>query len=176
MAKATNNMVLRGVRGRLGDIIVRQMRAGSIRLRAKRAYSNRTWSQRQKCPHERFKQATAYARQAARREPAYAALAQGTMKNAYNIALADWFHPPVIQCIERRGELILVEADDDVMVAKVRIKILDEGGQILEEGYAIQRDPELCPEWWEYVATTEGHTIAAEAWDLAGNRAELASS
>lgn len=176
MAKATDNMVLRGVRGKLGDIIVRQMRDGSIRLSAKPDYSNRTWSQKQKGHHERFKQATAYARQAARREPAYAALAQGTLKNAYNIALADWFHPPVIQCIERRGELILVEADDDVMVAKVRIKILDEGGKVLEEGYAIQRDPELCPEWWEYATNTEGHTIAAEAWDLAGNRAESASA
>ena len=39
----------------------------------------------------------AYARDAARSQPIYAQLAAGTMKNAYNVAHGDWFHPPVIQ-------------------------------------------------------------------------------
>lgn len=176
MAKAANNMVLRGVRGKLGDIVVRQMRDGSIRLSAMPDFSNRKLSTRQKCHHERFKQAAAYARKAAQMEPAYAALAQGTMKNAYNIALSDWFHPPVIECIERRGEMILVEAGDNVMVANVRVQILDEKGEVLEQGFAIQRDPELCPEWWEYASHSKCGTILAEAWDLAGNRTESALS
>jgi hypothetical protein len=174
MAKATNNILLRGVTGKLGGMVIRHMRDGSIRLCAPPDFRKRILSQAQKDHHTRFKQAAAYARQAALLEPVYEALARGTMKNAYNIALSDWFHPPVIHCIERRGEMIRVEASDNVMVAQVHVRILDADGQVLEEGEAIQSDPELRPEWWEYVSNTEGQPVKAEACDLAGNRAEVA--
>src|SRR5687768_2032768 len=115
MAKAANNIVLDGVSGKLGRIVVRQMRDGSIRLSAPPDFSDRQFSESQKDHQKRFKQAAAYARQAAQLQPVYAEQARNTMKNAYNIALSDWFHPPVIDWVERRGETILVEASDDVM-------------------------------------------------------------
>ncbi|HLF74377.1 MAG TPA: hypothetical protein VI524_08530 [Anaerolineales bacterium] len=173
MAKAENNIVLRGVRGKLGDLVVRQMRDGSIRLSARPDFSSRVFSQGQKDHQRRFKQAAAYARQAARTQPIYAELAGRMARNAYNIALSDWFNPPVIHSIRRTGAAIGVEASDDVLVAKVRVQILDERGQVLEEGEASRGDPELRPEWWEYRPNAEGRTIIAEAWDLAGNRSEL---
>jgi hypothetical protein len=33
-------------------------------------------------------------------------LATETMKNAYNVALGDWFNPPVIQRVERHGKAV----------------------------------------------------------------------
>jgi hypothetical protein len=169
MAKAANNLLLRGVSGKLRGMVIRQMRDGSIRLSAPPDFSKRQFSNAQKDQQKRFKQVAAYARQAAQLQPVYAELAGSTMKTAYNIALSDWFNPPVIHWIERRGETIRVEASDNVRVAKVRVKILDEKGEVVEEGDAIQRDPEIRPEQWEYASNTEGHTILAEAWDLAGN-------
>lgn len=176
MAKAANNELLRGVRGKVGGFVVRQMRDGSIRLSAKPDFSNRSFSQGQKDHQQRFKQASAYARQAAQSEPAYAELARRTNRNAYNIALSDWFNPPVIQSIERAGETLRIVASDDVMVINVRLQILDDTGEVLEEGQALQPDPESVPEWWEYVPHAEGQTIVVEAWDLAGNRTEATSS
>ena len=70
----------------------------------------------------------------------------------------------MIHGIERKGKLIRVEASDNVMVAKVRVTILDPGGKALEQGDAVQAEGN----WWEYVSSKEGK-VAAEAWDLAGN-------
>ena len=60
-----------------------------------------------------------------------------------------------------------MKASDNVMVTKVLVRILDEGGNVLEQGEARQVDAD----WWEYLANTQG-TIEATAWDLAGNRTE----
>ena len=176
MAKVINNALWRGVSGKLGDIVIRQIPNETIYLSARPDFSNRQFNTAQKDHQQRFTKAAAYARRAVRMEPAYAELARRTMKKAYNIALSDWFNPPVVHSIERVGDTIRVEAGDDVMVARVRVKILDEKGEVLEQGHAIQRDPELCPEWWEYRSKTEGRTILVEAWDLAGNRADRAAA
>jgi hypothetical protein len=96
-------------------------------------------------------------------------MARGTAKSAYNVALSDWFNPPVIQRIERKQGRIRVAASDNVMVMEVRVRIVDNDGNTLEEGQAEQANPVNHPEWWEYVSDTKG-TIEATAWDLAGNR------
>jgi hypothetical protein len=46
----------------------------------------------------------------------------------------------VIHTIKRMGNLIRVEASDNVIVAKVRVTILDAGGKVLEQGQAVQAD------------------------------------
>jgi len=96
----------------------------------------------------------------------YAELARGTAKTAYNWALSDWFNPPVIGRIERRKGRIRVQASDNVLVTKVRVKIMDEEGKVLEQGEAVQANAE----WWEYPSSNTEGTVEATAWDLAGNR------
>jgi hypothetical protein len=88
------------------------------------------------------------------------------MKTAYNFALSDWFHSPVIHRIERREGCILVEATDNVMVSKVRVKVMDgPEGTVLEQGEAVKGKGD----WWEFASQTQGGTILAEAWDLPGH-------
>jgi hypothetical protein len=43
------------------------------------------------------------------------------MINAYNLAMSDIAHPPVIHCIQRKGRRILVNASDEIQVASVRV-------------------------------------------------------
>jgi hypothetical protein len=169
MAKAANNIVLHGVRGKLGGIAIRQMRDGSIRLSAKPDFSNRRFSSAQKDHQNRFKQASAYARQAAKTQPLYAELAARRMGKAYNIALSDWFNPPVVHRIERIENTIRVEASDNVMVTRVQVTILDEQGRTMEQGEGVRGEGD----WWKYVPPAEAGIIMAEAWDLAANRTEL---
>jgi hypothetical protein len=154
-----------GLSGSLGkDLVVRQMRDGRTIISAKPDFSNRQFSEGQLDQQSRMKEAAAYARVAAKANPIYAKLAEGTPKNAYNIAIGDWFNPPVIRRIEWHEGHIRVRANDDVMVTRVTVTILDDEGQRLEQGEAEL----MLGVWWVYDAANRGQ-IRVEAWDLAGN-------
>jgi len=126
------------------------------------------FSQGQKEHQSRFQQVAAYAHDAAKIQPIYAELVQGTAKTAYNWALSDWFNPPVIHHIEQKEGLIRVATSDNVRVTKVQVKIMDEEGYILEQGEAKQ----VGLDWWEYAGSVQG-IVDAVAWDLAGNRTKF---
>ena len=91
------------------------------------------------------------------------------MRNAYNFAVSDWFKPPEIHRVQRRGGHIRVEATDNIQVARVRVTILDEDGRVLEKGDCTKG----TGKWWTFTSTVKGHTIIAEAWDLPRNVAKV---
>jgi len=165
MAKVKRKGMLFGLSGSLGNFVFSQMPDGSTRISVKPDSRRRKATQGQKDNRKRFKQASSMASAAAKDYPIYAELAkERPMITAYNIALADFYHPPVIHCIERKEEVIRVQTSDDVLVADVRVKITDSGGKLLEEGVAIR----VNTEWWEYATTTEG-TVEVIAHDLPWN-------
>lgn len=132
-------------------------------------FSKREFSREQLSHQQRFREAAAYARQAAKDQPIYAELAAGTMKTAYNIALSDWFNPPVIHKVERNDAAIRVLASDNVQVASVRVTILDSEENVLEQGQAaLENGSSASSGWWRYIPHQAG-TVFVEARDLAGN-------
>jgi hypothetical protein len=168
MAKVVDNIITEGLSGRLGDqLVFRRLRDGRTILCKKPNFSNRKLSEAQKEHHRRVKEAAAYARKASRRDPLYARLAEGTMKNAYNVAFGDWFHPPVIQRLGWYGAAIRIWATDDVQVAGVQVLVLDGNGEILEQGEALQGRGD----WWEYIPAAAGKVVV-EACDLPGNKVQ----
>jgi len=165
MARVRRNALIDGLSGMIGDqLVFRTLRDGRTIVCAKPDFSKRVLSADQKAHHAKFKQAAAYARHAARSEPLYAQLAAGTMKTAYNVALADFFHPPVIQGVKWDGSVVMIHATDDVRVAGVRVTILDEAGMALEQGEALPAQGDT----WRYQARQTG-IAQVEVWDLAGN-------
>ncbi len=164
MAKVQKNPAVRGISGAIGGLVFRQMPNGSTYVSGKPDFSHRKFSQGQKDHQSRFQLAVSYARQASRTQPIYAELAAGTIMSAYNIALSDWFNPPVIRSIERRDGRVCVQASDNVMVVRVLVMILDGEGRVVEKGNAAQVDKD----WWEVDSVGDG-MIVAEAYDLAGN-------
>ena len=168
MAKVRNNPVVRGISGAIGNMIFRQMPDGSTYISSKQDFEGRKFSQGQKDHQSRFQRAVWYAREAARSKPIYAKLAEGTVLSPYNIALADWFHPPAIHCVERQGAVIRVQATDNVMVTGVQVMVLNEQGIISEKGEGVKGQGD----WWEYAPTAEGKVVV-EARDLAGNTVKL---
>jgi len=124
MAKIQENSILQGIRGSLGDLVIRQMRDGSVQVSIKPAKNQRKFSKEQRGYQDRFKSAVAYAREA-RTEPVYAELAQETGRSAYHLALSDSLNPPVIHKIERKDGRVIVTASDDVMVTRVVVSILE---------------------------------------------------
>jgi hypothetical protein len=174
MTRVFYNGSIKNFRGRIGNLIFRQLPDGTTVVsaappkqtgrRKKRAKLKR--SARQQAHNELFAKASAYAKRA-QTKPIYAELATAApMKTAYNFALSDWWHAPEIHRIERRKGRIRVEVTDNIMVAKVQVTVLDEEGRVLEKGEAVRRKGD----WWEFALRhTEGKTVKAEAWDLPGH-------
>ena len=140
----------------------RRLRDGRTILCVKPDFSRRKLSEGQQAHHGRFREGAAYVRDAAKSEPVYAELAAGTMKTAYNIALADWFHPPVIHRVELQDGTVRIRASDDVCVAQVTVTILDETGNVVQQGPAVQAQPK----WWDFTPTLpllSGYKVVVEA-------------
>ncbi len=166
MAKVVNNIFVRGLSGQVGgQFVIRRLRDGRTIVCKIPDFSNRKLSESQKEHHERVKRAAAYARDASRSNPLYAQLAEGTMMNAYNVAVRDWFHAPEIHRLGRYGAAVRIWATDDTQVAGVTVFVMNENGEILEQGEALQGRGD----WWEYVPASDGK-IVAEARDLPGNK------
>jgi hypothetical protein len=164
MAKVGYNLVMEGTRGKVGNVVFRLMPNGETWVSKNYNFSRRKFSKAQKTHQSRFQQAAGYARHAAKVHPIYAKLAKGTVKSPYNWALSDWFHPPVIEKIERTKGHIRILATDNVLVTKVQVTILNKAGKVLVKGEATKEKEN----WWDYVSSAEGK-IVAEARDLAGN-------
>jgi hypothetical protein len=176
MAKVGKNIVVADLQGTIGNLVFRSMPNGTTHVSRKPDFSNRVFSAGQTDHQFRFRQAAVYAREAARTQPIYAQLAAGQQKSPYNYALSDWFHPPVIHRLEFQEGCLRIQASDDVLVARVLITVLDDTGQVLEQGPAVRLEPAKAGalQWWEYAPETTGK-ILAEAFDLPGNptRSEL---
>jgi hypothetical protein len=164
MAKIVSNPLVRGISGKIGNLVFRPMPGGETYVSGVPNFDRRKFSEGQKEHQSRFKRAVAYAREAAKTQPIYAQLAAGTVMSAYNFALSDWFNPPVVDAIERVDGVVRVQANDNVMVTRVRVSILNAEGKVVEKGEAVRVEDG----WWEYVSAVEGR-VMAEAWDLAGN-------
>jgi hypothetical protein len=166
MAKVKRNLMLQGISGAINKTLVfRQMRDGTTVLSAAPDFSRRVFSKGQIAHQSRFQQAAAYARRAAKTNPIYAELAKGTTRTAYNIALSDWFNPPIIDLVKCEERRIRIWASDNVLVTKILVTVMDEQEKVLEQGQAQQVTETI----WEYSAQATGRVIV-EAWDLPGNK------
>ena len=164
MAKVRTNDLIKAFSGKVGNLVFRTMPNGSVVVSVAPHFHNRKFSKGQKEHQQRFREASLYARQSAKTQPIYGELAKETTKTAYNIALSDWFNPPVIHQVKQKDERILVEASDNVMVIKVVFTLLDKEGKIVKgEGVKGKGN------WWECVPSSMGKIIAVEACDMAGN-------
>lgn len=82
-------------------------------------YTDHEWTADQQAHHNRFQRAAAYARVASKTNPLYAKLAQSTAKKAYNLALSDWFHAPVIHDVTRQDGRLRINVMDNIQVIRV---------------------------------------------------------
>jgi hypothetical protein len=184
MARLRYHSLLHGSYGRVGDVIVKRYKYGEV-LSRRPQMGHLIPSEKQRAQHERWRAAAAYY-QRVKADPALATCYAGVVRKKglplSAITTRDFMRPPQVHGIDLRhyrgrpGDLIQVEATDDVTVAAVMITLRDGSGAVLEYG------PAACADHlWEYRAKTiapEGSqvTIEAEAQDLPGNRATLAQA
>ena len=179
MAKIIDNLVVRGAAGSLGrQVVLKRDRAGRTIISCMPQFApDRVFTPAQLARQALFRQAAAYAVGACH-HPAYAALAAGTSRTAYNLAISDWHHPPEILGVDLQGwhgqpgEPIRIRALDDVLVTRVTVCITADDGTPLEEGPAVQADGF----WWQYTTVSSAPAeaqVRACAWDLPGHTGTL---
>ncbi len=170
MAKVKINKLIAELRGEIDGLIFRQMPDGSIVVSKAPKRKKRKATPRQKAYRQgTFTDRSQWARWAQHEYPIYAELADKLpMITAYNMAMSDIAHPPVIYRIQRKGRRILVNASDEIKVAGVRVSVHDEKGRLLEAGDAKREKKD----WWEYMPKAKGR-ISASAWDLPGNKVRI---
>jgi len=179
MAIVSNNLLIRGLSGNLGDqFVVRTDKNGRTIVSAKSNFeSDREYSLAQLAQQQAFREAVAYAKSAKGQE-IYITKANGGPKSPYNIAIADWFNRPHILEVDQTawfgqaGDVIRMRVQDDVMVADVTITISDGDGSVLESGQAT----ETGALHWEYAIngdfTGQQVTLTIAARDLPGHVTE----
>jgi len=178
MAIVTNNLLVRGLSGNLGDqFVVRTDKNGRTIVSDKpNLNGDREFSPAQLAQQQAFREAVAYG-QAKKGEGVYIAKANGGSKSPYNLAVADWFNRPEILEIDLSGWVngdggtIRVRALDDVKVEGVKVTIADETGTFLEEGEASATGAL----WWEYntaQAAANNMRVTVAARDLPGHVTE----
>jgi hypothetical protein len=169
MAKATLSKLIESLRGKVGDFVFREMPNGSIVVSLAPKKKQKASPGQQAYRHGVFTDRVAWAKWAYKNYPIYEELAADLpMINAYNLALKDISHPPVIHCVVRKGGRIRVHASDEIMVAGVQVTVRDEKGKRLETGDAKQ----VKKDWWEYVPRNKGRVTAC-ARDLPGNKTRM---
>jgi len=137
--------------------------------------SNQVRSEKQQSQTTRFREATRYARSAARTMRIYTDLAAKSWRtSAYSLAIADWFHPPeildvdVIYWTSELGALIGIYVVDDVQVKSVHVAITDLNDIALEQGPATLENYD----WWVYqtmVCAVTHARVVVTAEDLPGH-------
>ena len=181
MAKINNNLVIHGLSGMLGkQVVVRRLKNGQYVMSAAPHHRPRELTNAQKVHREKFHQAILYAK-GAQDNPVYADLANARGLSKYNVALADFLHPPEIQSIDvssyqgKAGETIVITAVDDVKVKTVGVMIVNDDGTLVEKGTAVAVDANSNQ--WTYTtnnsASSSSVKIVVDAADLAGHVAEV---
>jgi len=165
--KTFRNIVTDGLSGRIKQLVFRQWQGQTVVASAP-SPSNIPATADQLEIQQTFKEAVIYAKAIltdAAAKLAYKAKAKRG-QSAFNVALRDFFKPPVIESIDKSsytaqaGSFLSAQVTDDFQVASVEVRIENAGGQLIEAGTATLQEDGLH---YRYTTTA---TVA----NIAGNR------
>ncbi len=133
MARGEHGSLLSGFHGRLNEFIVIKQRNGKPVMCFYPKGKRIKWTDNQKKHRQDFKDAARYASHAINipERLAFYQEREHDGINAYNLAIADYLHAPVITSInirKARGQdeyLVQVTAADDFMVTRVMLTLID---------------------------------------------------
>jgi hypothetical protein len=183
MATLRSNLVIQGLSGMLGrQVVIRRQKNGSYVIAAPPRRGGER-SEAQKAQQEQFRRAIAFSKEA-RALPEYQEAAEARGASTFNVAIADFLHPPEITKLDvsdyhgDAGQPIVITAIDDVRVKSVGVLIVAEDGTFVEKGAAVASATD--PTEWTYTSTAKTDAgavkIVADAADLAEHVTELTAN
>jgi hypothetical protein len=169
MAKVRLSKYLKSLRGKVGDFVFRHMPDGSTVVNILPKKKRRASQAQKEYWNDIFPDRVRWAKMAYKHYPIYEELAATMpMITAYNLALKDISHPPVIYRVLREDGRLLINAWDEILVAIVRVTVHDEQGRLVDSGEAAQMEKD----WWEYTPQAKGR-VSVTAYDTPGNKAQM---
>jgi hypothetical protein len=181
MNQVENNVVVSGIRVKIGKLIFRQRSGQTIVSEIPEQSKPPTEKQAVQC--KRFQQAIAYAKAAVESletgKHHKAAAKRRKEKPLHHVAIAGSLHAPDIAKIDLTeyngsiGDRIQIVISDDFAVKSLRIRITNADGSPVEEGKAVQSEEDV----WTYTASQnnnnlDGGRIEVNASDWLGNVTE----
>jgi hypothetical protein len=178
MARVTKKSLLKGLSGKIGNLVIRQVGEETVVSAAERG-PRAPRSPRQQAQLGRMYQAQLYGsaqHRDAEAKALYATRIDSDRTSARSVAIADYMHSPEIQAVDRRGyqgrlgDQLQVEATDDFAVTAVAIRIEGPAGEVLIQGPArLQASGN-----WVFTAglghaLPPGSMLYVEAFDRPGN-------
>lgn len=178
MASSINNIITRGLSGKLGQFIFRRWYGKTVLTIKAARYNKKSALQVQR--QLLFRQAIAYAKTAIS-DPSlfkfYSSKTKGAQR-PYNVAISDFLSPPVIHEVDLSrydgsiGSTIKALVTDNGRVAQVNIRIEKPDGSLIEKGEAVMLKDGIH---WVYTTTISNNSpsvLIIEALDLAGRISE----
>ena len=181
MARVTLNPVLDQISGSVGDLVFRRTPSGGQSIASKPSPPAGGPSEAQLAQRDRFRRAAAYGRSVMADPEArafYDALAAARKVPVFSLVVADFLHAPTVGAVDvsgyagAAGDVVRVEAWDDVEVVRVEVVLTDGAGAVLETGEAVSDG------WrWTYTAQAAAPpgatvTVTARAVDRPGGVGE----
>ncbi len=159
MSKNSNNPLLKGLSGMLGDVVVYKEINGQTFM-VNKPKPHKTKTERQEEVRTKFRAGAGYAK-ACKTNPKAAAYYEARLtrkfRSIYAIAMADYLKAPIILSVDTTeykgqvGNKIYIHAIDDVGVTQVIVKISDAAGVLVEQGIATLSEENV--HLHEYLAT-----------------------
>jgi len=180
MSKVKDNIVTRGLSGKLGKQIVFRHWSGATFLAKAPIFSQSSAATEASVRNrQRFKEAVIYAKKVMndpQLKQAYYSKRK-PRQTAYNRAVQDFFSAPVIQEFDlsnytgEANSFIRVYATDGFRVNEVEVRIEDEQSQTVATGLAVQEEN---ADWWKFTVSEAhvrpvGGKVIATAYNLPGN-------
>jgi len=180
VAKAKKHPIITGISGQIGDLLFRQV-GGETIIGLKPDFSHVVASEAQLAHQQRFRAAVQYAKvalAAPETEAVYAVAARERQQPLFSVAVADFLNAPLVTLVDagaytgQAGQMIVVQAQDDVRVTAVTMTLTDGEGAVLESGAAQANPPNSGR--WTYTTTAAANGaatvhITAVAMDLTGH-------
>jgi signal peptidase I len=143
MPKLENNPIMKGMSGKLGDVVVYRRVRGEVVVSNTPKKRSGVLTPSQEATKSRFLRAVKYAKRQME-DPASKAYYQpgpnSKITSAYSAAVADYLKKPEVHEINTSryggaiGEEILVKASDNFQLTNVHVAIFAAGGNLLEQG------------------------------------------
>lgn len=143
MPKVSKNLLTEGWSGTFGKQIVFRNVKGRI-ITSSRPVKTAEATEAQLTIRDRFFRATRFAKNAVKDsilKLLYTAKSD-SIRSPYNVAIADYFNPPVIDSVSTENyhgavnDTILFKAYDDVEIKAVKVEIRKPDSSLIESGYA----------------------------------------
>jgi hypothetical protein len=185
MANITNNLLVQGARGKVGNQLVLRTRGNKTTIaKMPEQKPGRKATTRQSQKRDQLTYASLYAQGVMvsdKLRKKYEKKATATL-TWHNLACRDFLIPPVVKKVNIKeytgepGSQIVIKATDDFRVIAVKVKILNANGSLIEEGDAFM-DP-LYRKHWIYTAMKDntalaGTKVIATAFDIPNNKGIL---